>query len=213
MMYKEFIMITLETVAGVEARIFTLPDRPPFMVAQDLAEMYETNARNINRAVNRNPDWFPEDFMFLLTDAETALFWEKWCQVGTTSQGSRKDVGMRGFTHAGANHLSAVLRTPVAAQVSVTVHRAFAAFEARAMKETQMLLAQIRSEAIARKPSRYVAKRGVEQGYSFGQIKAMCSNSMTAPRLSRILREIKLLGLIEHLPRGMPEQFSLFPEA
>ncbi len=39
------------------------------------------------------------------------------------------------FTHAGANSLSAVLKTPTARKMHVTVHRAFAAMEQAALAE------------------------------------------------------------------------------
>ena len=202
-------MITLETVAGVEARIFTLQDRPPFMVAQNLADIYATSPMRINEAVKRNPSRFPEDFCFLLTDAETEHLKS---QNAISSMANR--ALQRGFTHAGAYALSAVLKTPVAAEVSVIIHRAFAALEARALKEAQLLLEKIRAEAISRKPSRYVAKAGADQGFTFGQIKAMAPDSMSVPRLARTLRELKMLGLIERLPDGTPDetQIQLFPD-
>lgn len=202
-------MITLETVAGVEARIFTLQDRPPFMVAGDLAEIYGSEPRYINRAVARNPERFPEDFMFVLTEAEieTLRF-----QNGTANPVSTKArYAPQVFTHAGALMLSAVLKTPVAAEVSVIIHRAFAAMEARAIKDAQLLLLKIQNEAMVRKPSRIAAKALTDEGLSFSQIHAMTTAS--APKLARTLRELKMLGLIERLPEGTPDeqQIELFP--
>jgi hypothetical protein len=41
------------------------------MVDRDLAELYEVQTRNLNKAVSRNLKRFPdEDFMFQLTDDE-----------------------------------------------------------------------------------------------------------------------------------------------
>ena len=64
-------MTTLFDVSGVRARIFTLPDRPPFMIAPDLAEVYGITTFALNQAVSRNPERFPEDFMFTFSEVET----------------------------------------------------------------------------------------------------------------------------------------------
>lgn len=40
------------------------------MVDADLAELYEVSTREFNQAVRRNPDRFPDDFMFRLTNEE-----------------------------------------------------------------------------------------------------------------------------------------------
>lgn len=151
----------------------------------------------INEAVKRNPARFPEDFCFLLTEAETAHLKS---QNAISSMANR--ALQRGFTHAGAYALSAVLKTPVAV----------AALEARALKEAQLLLFKIQTEAMMRKPSRMLAQSGTEQGLTFGQIHAMTSAS--APKLARTLRELKMLGLIERLPDGTPDehQIQLFPD-
>ena len=41
------------------------------MLDRDLAEMYGVLTKVLNQAVKRNPDRFPEDFMFQLTNEET----------------------------------------------------------------------------------------------------------------------------------------------
>ena len=37
------------------------------MLDRDLAELYQVETRALNQAVKRNPDRFPQDFMFILT--------------------------------------------------------------------------------------------------------------------------------------------------
>ncbi|HBR21712.1 MAG TPA: hypothetical protein DD713_03980 [Nitrospiraceae bacterium] len=41
------------------------------MLDADLAELYEVETFNLNKAVKRNLDRFPQDFMFQLTEEET----------------------------------------------------------------------------------------------------------------------------------------------
>ena len=49
---------------------------------QDLAALNEVESKALNRAVKRNLDRFPEDFMFQLTAKEFANL---RCQIGTSS--------------------------------------------------------------------------------------------------------------------------------
>ena len=46
------------------------------IVDRDLAEIYGVETRRLNEQVKRNPDRFPEDFMFQLTKEE-AIFWAR----------------------------------------------------------------------------------------------------------------------------------------
>lgn len=199
-------MTTLFDVAGIRARIFTLPDRPAFMIAPDLAEVYGTIPKFITRAVARNTERFPEDFCFALDRAEID---PRWFQNGTTSQGFRSDLRALAFTHAGALMLSAVLKTPTAAQVSVIVHRAFAAMEQAALEDARLMLTKLRTEEAKRRPIRIFVREGVIAGLTFEQIWRM--GGYTRPRVADALRECLALGLIGALPAGMPaEQLGLF---
>ena len=204
-------MTTLQTVSGIAARIFELPDRPPFMVAADLAEAYGTEPKYINRAVLRNPTRFPEDFAFRLTEAEAAVMHERWSQIGTTSAGQRTDLRPLVFTHAGAVALSGVLKTEVAAEVSVIVHRAYAALEQNAIRETQMLLAKLRMEASFNRHRLRVVELS-KAGYDFEKLWA--AGSLSKPRLALVVAECVRLGLIPQAPAGTPEsqQPDLFSE-
>ncbi len=71
----------------VENRIFTIRGMH-VMLDSDLAVMYQTETKFINRAVKRNPDRFPENFMFQLSTDE----WEMLrFQFGTSgSYGGRR---------------------------------------------------------------------------------------------------------------------------
>lgn len=111
----------MPTIEQIHSRILVLPDRPPLMIARDLAEFYGVKTEQVGQAVHRNPDRFPPDFAFRLTREET------------TSQNVMSSPPQGGghlplvFTEAGALALSGVLKTRRAAEVSVLVHRAFVA--------------------------------------------------------------------------------------
>ena len=52
------------------------------MLDFDLAEMYQVETKNLKRAVRRNMERFPDDFMFELTENE----WETLrCNFGTSN--------------------------------------------------------------------------------------------------------------------------------
>jgi hypothetical protein len=93
------------------------------MLDRDLAELYKVETKQLKRAVRRNIDRFPDDFMFELTKAEL----ENWrCQFGT-SKGERKGLRYKplAFTEQGVAMLSSVLRSKRAAQVNIQIMRAF----------------------------------------------------------------------------------------
>lgn len=190
-------MTTLFDVSGVRARIFTLPDRPPFMIAPDLAEVYGITTFALNQAVSRNPERFPEDFMFTFSEVETEHL--KSQNVISTKANRALPVG---FTHAGAYALSAVLKSATAAQVSVIVHRAFAAMEKAALDEARFLVLKLQNEETSRKRIRLQVRAGMAAGLSFEGIRLL--GNYSGPKLADAARECLALGLIDRLPVGMP---------
>jgi hypothetical protein len=53
----------------IERRIYLIRERK-VMLDSDLAKLYEVETFNLNKAVKRNLDRFPQDFMFQLTKEE-----------------------------------------------------------------------------------------------------------------------------------------------
>ena len=93
------------------------------MLDRDLAELYQVETKQLKRAVRRNIDRFPADFMFELTKAEL----ENWrCQFGTSKSETK---GLRYkplvFTEQGVAMLSSILRSKRAVQVNIQIMRAF----------------------------------------------------------------------------------------
>lgn len=93
------------------------------MLDRDLAELYKVETSQLKRAVRRNIDRFPSDFMFELTPAEL----ENWrCQFGTSKSDK---MGLRykpmAFTEQGVAMLSSVLRSKRAIHVNIQIMRAF----------------------------------------------------------------------------------------
>ena len=88
----------------------------------DLALLYGVTTGNLNKAVKRNQQRFPADFMFQLTDDETAAL---IFQSGRSKRrGGRRNTPCA-FTEKGVAMLSSVLRSERAVQVNVAIMRAF----------------------------------------------------------------------------------------
>ena len=92
------------------------------MLDSDLAKLYQcTNGtKDINKAVKRNINKFPEDFYFQLTNIEKENL---WFQSGTTNNKSRTNPYV--FTEQGVAMLSYILHTEVAIKTSVKIMRGF----------------------------------------------------------------------------------------
>jgi phage regulator Rha-like protein len=92
------------------------------MLDRDLARLYGVQTKILNKAVSRNLDRFPADFMFQLTPEEhdSLRF-----QFGTLKRGQHSKYLPFVFTQEGVAMLSGVLRSPRAVQVNVAIMRAF----------------------------------------------------------------------------------------
>ena len=92
------------------------------MLDADLAELYGVPTKALNRAVRRNAERFPADFMFQLTAGE---YESLRCQFGTLKRGQHSKYLPLAFTEQGVAMLSSVLRSPRAVLVNVEIMRAF----------------------------------------------------------------------------------------
>ena len=97
------------------------------MLDSDVAMLYHYTTKNINKAVKRNIDRFPEDFCFQLTEME---FQNLRFQFGTLNKKVNNGEVTRKylpyvFTEQGISMLSGVLKNETAVKVSVNIMRAF----------------------------------------------------------------------------------------
>lgn len=104
------------------------------MMDYDLAVLYEVETKDLKRAVKRNIERFPSDFMFELTEKE---FEALRCQIGTSNETetlrSQIVTSKRGgnrylpfaFTEQGVAMLSGILRSPKAIEINIGIMRAF----------------------------------------------------------------------------------------
>jgi hypothetical protein len=118
-MKKDLEIVPLEII---ERKIYLIRGMK-VMLDSDLAELYAVETKFFNRAVRRNKDRFPADFMFQLTERE---FKNLRFQIGTSSSGygGRRYLPYV-FTEHGVAMLSSVLKSKKAVQVNILIVRAF----------------------------------------------------------------------------------------
>ncbi|MBP3669722.1 MAG: ORF6N domain-containing protein [Bacteroides sp.] len=97
------------------------------MLDFDLAELYGIETKNLKKAVRRNLERFPSDFMFELNNSEfNSLKNSMKFQNGTSRQGGIAYAPFA-FTEQGVAMLSSVLRSTTAIEINIRIMRAFVA--------------------------------------------------------------------------------------
>ena len=88
----------------------------------DIAALYGVQTGMLVRAVKRNLDRFPPDFMFQLSKDE---FDNLRCQFGTSSSWGGRRYAPYAFTEQGVAMLSSVLKSKRAVRVNIEIMRTF----------------------------------------------------------------------------------------
>ena len=132
------------------------------MLDRDLAELYGVETKYLKKAVKRNIDRFPEDFMFELSKEE----FENWrCQNGTSNldgdkKGLRFQIGTSSwggaryapyaFTEQGVAMLSSVLNSARAITVNIQIIRIFTRMREMLLnyKDIQLKLEQLERQTL-----------------------------------------------------------------
>jgi hypothetical protein len=112
----------LPALREIEHVIHTIHGRR-VMLDSDLAVLYGITTGRLNEQVARNPDKFPEDFSFLLTQQEFSDLISQ-IAISSSTHGGRRKLP-RVFTEQGVAMLSSVLNSPTAVQVNIAIMRAF----------------------------------------------------------------------------------------
>lgn len=92
------------------------------MLDRDLAALYGVDTGNLNKAVSRNRNRFPSDFMFQLTPKEAMAL---RFQFGSLKRGEHFKYLPFCFTENGVAMLSTVLRSERAIRVNIQIMRTF----------------------------------------------------------------------------------------
>ena len=118
------------TISNEEIKnlIFTIRGKQ-VMLDSDVAMLYHYETKNINKAVKRNIERFPEEFCFQLTDEEMKIL---RFQIGTSKNNTilKEPRGGRRylpyvFTEQGIAMLAGILKNEIAVAVSINIIKSF----------------------------------------------------------------------------------------
>lgn len=196
---------TVPTILDIQDKALLLPGRPQFWTSHHMAEFYQTTPKRVVEQFRRNPDRFPDDFWFELRKDESDVLITQFAALKRLPRGV-----LIGFTHCGALALSGVLRTPVAALVSVQIIRAVVAMEAQAVADAKAMVGKLHTDTLRMKPIYAYIQMCMAHGR--GHIDQMWRGSNYAKwKLEAAARELCTMQIIPCLPDGM--QGDLFDNA
>lgn len=85
----------MEEITVIQNKIYEICGQR-VMLGRDLASLYGVTTGNLNKAVKRNVERFPERFMFQLTDEEFLMFqnrissWGRYTKIAVCLYGARR---------------------------------------------------------------------------------------------------------------------------
>ena len=116
---------TETTQFDIKSMIFVVRNQQ-VMIDSDLAILYQVETKRLNEAVKRNIARFPEEFRFQLTAEETESLRSQFATLNENDgRGKHRKYLPYVFTEQGIAMLSAVLRSDVAIQVSISIMKSF----------------------------------------------------------------------------------------
>ncbi len=108
----------------IQSMIYTFRGKQ-VMVDSDLAMLYQVETKNLNKAMKRNLERFPENFCFQLTkDEYENLRFQNGTSSSNNNYGGRRYMP-HVFTEQGIAMLSAILRSDVAVEISIKIMNSF----------------------------------------------------------------------------------------
>ena len=105
----------------IERKIYLIRGKK-VMLDRDLAGLYEVETKTLNRAVKRNLNRFPNDFMFQLVNEEAKRL---RYQIGTSNKRGGRRYLPYAFSEHGILMLSSVLNSKKAIEVNIQIMRTF----------------------------------------------------------------------------------------
>ncbi|MEO6669638.1 MAG: ORF6N domain-containing protein [Ferruginibacter sp.] len=139
----------MQIIRNIQNRIYEIRGER-IMLDRDLAALYETETKLLNKAVKRNIKRFPKDFMFQLSNEEFESLrfqietLEKSqslrFQNGTleTGRGKYSKYMPYAFTEQGIAMLSGILNSDIAINMNIAIMRAFVEIRKTLLKENSL---------------------------------------------------------------------------
>jgi hypothetical protein len=110
------------------------------LVDADVAEIYDVETKEINRAVSNNPDKFPAGYVFKTTNGEFDELRRKF----STAKFAKTRVNPKAFTEKGLYMLATILKSAHATQTTLMIIETFA--KIRELTRTINTLSGVKNE-------------------------------------------------------------------
>lgn len=105
------------------------------MIDSDIAELYGVETKRINEAVIRNPEKFPDDFLFELSKEEFTILRSQ----NATTKFAMTRATPKAFTEQGVYMLATVLKSQRATDVTISIMRTFSKIRRYALEHGELL--------------------------------------------------------------------------
>ena len=92
------------------------------LLDRDVAELYKTETRDINKAVRNNPEKFPSGYFFTLKPSEKQYVVENFHRMENLKKST---VEPKAFTEKGLYMLATILKSPRATQTTIAIIDSF----------------------------------------------------------------------------------------
>lgn len=119
---KHTSVLSSALMAEVKSSIVIISDTPVIADA-DVASLYGVETKRINEAVRNNPEKFPADYMFTLSNDEVNILRSKF---SSTKVSAKSRVLPKVFTEKGLYMLATILKSKTAVEVTFAIIETFA---------------------------------------------------------------------------------------
>jgi len=127
----------------VEERVITTRGQS-VILDRDVAVLYGVEARAINQAVSRNPEKFPEGYIFSLEADEAEYLRSQNVILNSGGRGQHSKYAPKAFTEKGLYMLATILKSPRATETTIAIVEAFA--NLRTLSKVMDLLPTVQDE-------------------------------------------------------------------
>ena len=182
--------------------ILTLDGRPPAILDADLALQFQVKTKVLNQSRARNPQRFPKDFAFRLSDEESKLYWSQNVTTPMTRIINGSWSNPWAYTEEGVAMMAGCLKTAIAAQTSVHLMRMFR--DTRGMLRSQQQSLELMSaELLKSRPLWLDIKRYKALGLNHAEIAKLTERAASTVR--KHVRDMERCGLLTP-PKSLAQQ-------
>jgi hypothetical protein len=177
---------------NIKDKIYTLRTIE-IMLDSDLAVLYGVETKRINEAVIRNPEKFPDDFMFECTQKEWEILRSQFATLNVLAHGQHRKYLPKAFTEQGVYMLATILKSQTATEVTISIMRTFTKLRHYALEHIDLSaqISEIRQEVTQNKQwtkdrMSAVADAIIMLEESFDELKEMVSEIGAAKEVEAI---------------------------